>query len=128
MNREGIGDILADGVKVLLKKSAKGLRQYAVHIGGQELGMHDPKLRNGTVTRGCHARKHATKWMPHPAVIRLNFGPFVFIDTHSVNITGMCHFWQVAGNEGSVVGFFNAVTGWNLRLNDMIKAGERVAI
>jgi len=26
------------------KKSEKALKKYAVHIGGQELGMHDPKL------------------------------------------------------------------------------------
>jgi len=42
--REGFGDILADGVKVAAEKIGKGAEKYAVHIGGQDLGMHDPKL------------------------------------------------------------------------------------
>ena len=42
--REGLGDILADGVKIAAEKIGKGAEKFAVHIGGQELGMHDPKL------------------------------------------------------------------------------------
>ena len=44
-NREGLGDILADGVKIAAEKIGKGAEKFAVHIGGQEVGMHDPKLR-----------------------------------------------------------------------------------
>ena len=43
VKREGIGDILADGVKIAAENIGKGAEEYAVHIGGQELGMHDPK-------------------------------------------------------------------------------------
>jgi len=39
--REGIGDILADGVKVASKRLGKGSEQYAMHVGGQEVPMHD---------------------------------------------------------------------------------------
>ncbi len=42
--REGIGDILADGVKQAVKKIGKGLERYAMHAGGQEPGMHDPRM------------------------------------------------------------------------------------
>jgi len=42
--REGIGDILADGVKVASRKIGKGSEKYAIHAGGQEPGMHDPRL------------------------------------------------------------------------------------
>ena len=42
--REGLGDILADGVKIAAEKIGKGAEKFAVHIGGQELGMHDPKI------------------------------------------------------------------------------------
>ena len=35
--REGIGDLLADGVKVAAEKIGKGSDQYAIHAGGQEL-------------------------------------------------------------------------------------------
>jgi len=42
--REGIGDILADGVKVAARKIGKDSEKYAIHAGGQEPGMHDPRL------------------------------------------------------------------------------------
>ena len=42
--REGFGDILADGVKAAAERIGRGADAYAIHIGGQELGMHDPKL------------------------------------------------------------------------------------
>ncbi len=44
VNREGIGDILADGIKVASEKIGKNSEQYAVHAGGQAPGMHDPKM------------------------------------------------------------------------------------
>ena len=33
--REGIGDLLADGVKIAAEKIGKGSDKFAVHIGGQ---------------------------------------------------------------------------------------------
>ncbi|MAE96281.1 MAG: aldehyde ferredoxin oxidoreductase [Deltaproteobacteria bacterium] len=44
IQREGIGDLLADGVKVAAEKIGKGSESFAIHCGGQEPGMHDPKL------------------------------------------------------------------------------------
>jgi len=45
-NREGLGDILADGVKRAAEKIGRGAEKFAVHIGGQELGMHDRRFRH----------------------------------------------------------------------------------
>ncbi|MBC2716895.1 MAG: aldehyde ferredoxin oxidoreductase family protein [Desulfobacteraceae bacterium] len=45
--REGIGDVLADGVKVASEKIGKGSDQYAIHAGGQELPMHDSRFDPG---------------------------------------------------------------------------------
>ena len=42
--REGFGDILADGVKIAAGRIGRGAEKFAVHVGGEELGMHDPKL------------------------------------------------------------------------------------
>lgn len=44
INREGIGDILADGVKRAADRLGPEFEKYAVHVGGQEPGMHDPKM------------------------------------------------------------------------------------
>ena len=41
IKREGIGDILADGVRVAAQKIGKDSERYAIHAGGQELPMHD---------------------------------------------------------------------------------------
>ncbi len=41
IRREGIGDLLADGVKKASERLGLNSQKYAVHAGGQELGMHD---------------------------------------------------------------------------------------
>lgn len=45
VNREGLGDILARGVKAAAEVIGKGSDQYAMHIKGQELSMHEPRLK-----------------------------------------------------------------------------------
>lgn len=42
--REGLGDILADGVAKAAERLGKGADAYAVHAGGQEPGMHDSRM------------------------------------------------------------------------------------
>jgi len=44
IQREGIGDILADGTAKAAKKIGKGAEAYAIQAGGQEPGMHDSRL------------------------------------------------------------------------------------
>ena len=41
--REGIGDLLAEGVKRAAEKLGNGAEQYAMHVKGQELPMHEPR-------------------------------------------------------------------------------------
>ena len=45
--REGIGDILARGVKRAAEKIGKGADRYAFTIKGQEIPMHDPRGKTG---------------------------------------------------------------------------------
>lgn len=59
--REGIGDILAEGVKRAAEKIGEGSEKWAIHVKGQELPMHDPRGKKGvglsyaTSNRGaCH--------------------------------------------------------------------------
>lgn len=42
-NREGIGDILADGVKRAAERIGKGSYQYAMHVKGLELPGYEPR-------------------------------------------------------------------------------------
>ncbi len=42
-NREGIGNLLADGVKIASKKIGKGSEKFAIHVKGLEGPAHDPR-------------------------------------------------------------------------------------
>ena len=41
--REGLGDLLAEGVKVAADKLGRGSEKFALHVKGQELPMHEPR-------------------------------------------------------------------------------------
>lgn len=47
VQREGIGDLLADGTKAAAEKIGRGAHHYAIHAGGQELPMHDGRCDPG---------------------------------------------------------------------------------
>jgi aldehyde:ferredoxin oxidoreductase len=42
-NREGLGDTLAEGVKIAAERIGKGSEQYAMHVKGQELPGYEPR-------------------------------------------------------------------------------------
>ena len=124
-NREGLGDILADGVKKAADKIGKGAEKYAVHIGGQELGMHDPKLPLMGPMPSARYQMDAT-----PGRHTQDFGPSVFRG-HIVNVAGLCMFsgyGYMPGpeNERQQLGAINAVTGFNYSWAELLQAGERV--
>ncbi|MBY9016330.1 MAG: aldehyde ferredoxin oxidoreductase family protein [Candidatus Lokiarchaeota archaeon] len=45
--REGLGDILAEGVKKAAEKIKNGADKFAMHVKGQEIPMHEPRLKQG---------------------------------------------------------------------------------
>jgi aldehyde:ferredoxin oxidoreductase len=47
--REGLGDILSEGVMRASKKIGKGSEKYAFHVKGQELPMHEPRGKRSLV-------------------------------------------------------------------------------
>ena len=119
INREGLGDILADGVKIAAEKIGKGAENFAVHIGGQELGMHDPKLPAGGRPQAARYQMDAT-----PGRHNSGFGPSGF-GRHIINPAGLCFMGGVS--EPNMLIFINAVTGWNYSWDDMLKVAERIA-
>ena len=46
----GFGKVLADGAKVAAERIGKGADQCAVHVAGEEVPMHDPRLNPGLAT------------------------------------------------------------------------------
>ncbi|MDX9762505.1 MAG: aldehyde ferredoxin oxidoreductase family protein [Desulfomonilia bacterium] len=53
INREGIGDILADGSRAAAEKIGRGSGKYTVHAGGQEPAMHDGRQDPGFAVHYC---------------------------------------------------------------------------
>jgi aldehyde:ferredoxin oxidoreductase len=122
--RAGLGDILADGVKVAAEKIGKGAEEYAIHIGGQELGMHDPKLV------GMMGNFPAARYQMDatPGRHTAGFGPESF-GGHITNAAGLCLFGSMGppGGRNFTLEMLNAVTGWGMSQEELMKAAERIA-
>jgi aldehyde:ferredoxin oxidoreductase len=125
--REGFGAVLADGVKVAAERIGKGAEEYAVHIGGQELGLHDPKFDFPAFAGKPVAARYQMDATPgrHTA----GFGPTQFQD-HVVNAAGLClHSDLAVADPGKyIAGFMSAVTGWDRSMDELLKDGERIAV
>lgn len=124
--REGIGDLLADGVKVAAERIGKGAEKYAVHAGGAELGMHDPKLPGGMGGGGPAARYQLDAT---PGRHTAGFGPSGFRN-HVVNAAGVCLFGFFGGRPGApdiLTDYLASVTGLERTAEELMKCGERIA-
>jgi aldehyde:ferredoxin oxidoreductase len=124
VKREGLGDILADGVKVAAEKIGKGAEQFAINIGGQELGMHDPKLMGFMTNFGAARYQMDATPGRHTA----SFGPESFRG-HVTNAAGICLFGSGGrpGSKNYLMEFMNAVTGLERSMEELLKCGERIA-
>jgi aldehyde:ferredoxin oxidoreductase len=122
--REGFGDVLADGVKRAAERIGKGAEEFAVHIGGQELGLHDPKFDFPAFTGTPTAAKYQMDAAPgrHTA----GFGPTQF-PGYVINSAGLClHLNTVLNGIKFTTEFLSAVTGWNRSTEELLKCGERI--
>jgi aldehyde:ferredoxin oxidoreductase len=141
--RRGIGAVLADGVKIAAEKIGNGAEKYAMHIGGQELPMHDPKLQpeyHTTYKLDPTPGRH-TQYEGNRRIGRIPPAPKDFKDyagrgehhkgaseyMHIVNAGGMCQFIMMAANTANMPDWFNAVTGWDMSMDEMMSVGERIA-
>ncbi len=150
--REGFGDVLADGIRVAAEKIGKGAEEYAIHVGGQELPMHDPKLAptfgmsyQGDPTPGRHTQAGLCNpeagFVPEGLDIPLLDKPedkYTFTgkgkyeaifknQIHMVNCTGMCMFgWEVLPWD-ELRDVLATVTGWPLPQEDLYTTGKRIA-
>ncbi len=155
INREGIGDTLADGVKRAAEKIGKGATEYAVHCGGVEPGMHDPKFDNGqAISYYCDATpgRHTTAANLYLEIQELEkkysrakkVPSFITrkekrrcdnkAEGIAVNIffkmlmdgAGICLFGTQVGGEMPIAEWLNAATGWELSDDDYLVIGERI--
>jgi aldehyde:ferredoxin oxidoreductase len=118
--REGFGDVLADGVKRAVELIGKGSEKYAIHAGGQELGMHDPKLMAPlAVGYECDAApgRHTS------GAVDVEYSKFFRI----MNASGMCQLQWLSAPAMDLAKFVATATGWDFSLEEMLKTGERIS-
>ena len=145
--RRGFGDILADGVKAAAERLGPSAEPFAVHVGGQELPMHDPQYEPGLgviyqldATPGRHTQACqylvATGFKSDRPEFGVNReqqegrGRWVKEAAclmHVVNAAGVCLFGYLSMHVTFVPDFLAAVTGHPFGVDDMLITGERIA-
>ncbi len=139
--REGFGDVLADGVKVAAQSIGKGSGEFAIHVGGQEPGLHDPRAAISYATAfldatpGRHNQGHEGSISPGLPVAK--FDPKSCSgrgEAHKMAATmwnvaqcaGVCQFGYLAMEATHLPEFLNLVTGSTYSLEDLLRIGERI--
>jgi aldehyde:ferredoxin oxidoreductase len=142
--REGFGDVLADGVRRAAERIGPRSKPFAMEIGGEELPMHDPKLTpdffttykldptparhtqwDNSARPGWNAGKRVSE--REQASGRAEFHKVAAEYLHVVNSTGLCLFVTMCGPNDQIHEWINAATGWDMTLEELKKAGERIA-
>ncbi len=143
VTRDGFGDVLAEGVKIAAEKIGKGAEQYAVHVGGQEVPMHDPKFTPGLgatylldATPARHtqggeliAPGEGLNLPEHERTVytgRAESQRTLVNLMHVVNAAGLCMFGYLSMDVHSIPEFMTSVTGWDFTLDDCQEVGERI--
>lgn len=147
LREPGLGDLLADGVKVASEKIGQGAEQYAIHVGGQELAMHDPRFEPGLgliyqldATPGRHTQGCNWFWPEGFEVDAPKFGEMrekqagrgkalkpVSNLNHISNVSGICLFGYLSTRVELLPEFMTAVTDHAYTLEELLLAGERIA-
>ncbi len=153
-NREGLGDLLADGVKAAAEKIGRGSSEYAVHVKGLEGPAHDGRsgkvlaIAYGTANRGmCHI--HPLEGMAFDrGKMDWGMGKHGVRDPEKVHrwdekgkgrdcaqlqdglalpdILTTCKFMSYAGMSPDLwLEILNATTGWEMSEEELIRVGAR---
>ncbi len=149
VRREGIGELLADGSKRAAETLGSGAMEYAVQVKGQEVPMHEPRLKRAlglgyavspTGADHCH-NIHDTIMTPaNYAKLR----PFGILEEVPVDSLGggkvrLYKYWMemmVLANCLSICQFppwkfteyadlVQAVTGWDVTIYELAKVAQR---
>ena len=151
--REGIGDLLANGVARAASAIGKGAEEFALHVKGQEIPMHEPRYKQGmglgyaiSPTGADHSHNmHDNLYMAQgpqledfkgvgileplpvtdlsPAKVRM----LVYYITwyYFLYCLVFCQFVPLTWNHRQIEELVRAITGWNCTVWELMKVGER---
>jgi aldehyde:ferredoxin oxidoreductase len=150
VKREGFGALLADGVKKAAEKIGRGAEECAIHVHGQEVPYHDPRMSaaRGTMyisdpTPARHVRSSASAILERGgAVARYpevkvslaspehysGKGDLYAIGTKCSEVFVSCGFCSFLINIDTLplMGLISAATGWDLTVAELLLTGERI--
>ena len=155
IHRDGIGDVLADGVKRAAQRLERGTDAFAVHCGGVEVPMHDPKFDPGQMlsytcdatpgrhTTACHLyldlqflekKFSRAKKLPLLTTHRQKYRHEDKVEAMAVDMfykmlvdgAGACLFGTQVGGDIPLCDWLNAATGWDYSHDDYLQMGERI--
>jgi aldehyde:ferredoxin oxidoreductase len=151
--REGFGNVLADGVKRAAHRIGGGADKYAIHVKGLELGMHDPRafeamsLTYACAPTGGRHMEGETLWVEQNMGIPYDEMDLAGLDRLStdrkaeaafkvqnvwtaLSASGYCLLAAATGTTMYLLSdnlhFLQAVTGWDMNFDELMKAGERI--
>ncbi len=149
--REGLGDILAEGVKKAAEKIKNGADKFAMHVKGQEIPMHEPRLKQGlgvgytiSPTGAEHmANMHDTSIASERSIaVESAIGilePLELDDLGAKKVRALVYYsnWRNLSNALLLCYFLpwdyvdipeivRAVTGWYSSTWELMKVGERI--
>ncbi len=124
VKREGFGEVLADGVKMAAQRIGRGSEKFCIHIGGQELGMHDPK--GGFMAYIGRPMGSMYAMDATPGRHTGGFGPTAFVGTW-LNAAGLCLHGNLFGApEKFYVGYTRSIIGWDYTVEELLQTGDRI--
>ncbi|WXG47456.1 MAG: aldehyde ferredoxin oxidoreductase family protein [Candidatus Atabeyarchaeum deiterrae] len=148
--RKDIGNTLAEGVLRASKKIGKGSDEFALHVKGLEVAMHDPRYNKSLAvtyavgsTGGRHTEGQSAEMgqSPVPDVPALSESVDATSEDHKaalslaainlnmiIDALGVCTYATSTGfSVGQLASLLNAATGWTISVDDLMKAGERIS-
>ncbi|MFH0847797.1 MAG: aldehyde ferredoxin oxidoreductase family protein [Chloroflexota bacterium] len=143
--REGIGALLADGIKSAADKLGKNAAEFAVHVQGQEIPAHDPRYfpalsvtyrmdaTPARHTQGGRGWIMGTDWLEDKRDNKYDFTNTGEVQkkamnmVHIVNSAGICIFAFQSYPAQFISDFLTAITGTEYNFESCLKVGERIA-
>ncbi len=145
---KGFGKVLADGSKMAAERIGKGAEQYAMHVEGEELPMHDPRLFPALATSykmdatpGRHTQMGAwtleagfappglvtEKIEPHKYRGKGDAHRIVSNHFHVAASAGMCQFAWAGLKPEALTDALRYTTGHHYTLEGVLEMGARIA-
>jgi len=126
--RQGFGDLLAEGTKRASETIGKGATDYAMHVKGEEIPMHEPRFKQPL---GLHYSMHVTG-ADHGTGINDSSA----LDEESAkklyelgfsaqlsNYIGICRF--VPWSDQQIIDALECITGWQMDSRELMDVVER---